>query len=140
MIDRRRFVAGTGAVLLAVPHAAEGAAGRETPEIGVLWHAGNAEEEEGPYLRALLEGFKGLGYVEGRNIAFEHRFPNESPEQFRRMAAELVSLRVDVLVSVGSVAPTYAKDATTTIPVVFMLEPTLLVSTWWTACRGRVEM
>jgi len=120
VIVRRTFLAGTGAVLLAAPLAAEGQPAAKLPRIGVLWHAGNAEEE-GPYLRALLEGFKSLGYVEGRNIAFEHRFPNESPEQFRRMAAELVSLRVDVLVSVGSVAPTYAKDATTTIPVVFML-------------------
>ncbi len=120
VINRRTFLAGTGAVLVAAPLAAEAQQAGKLPRIGVLWHAGNAEEE-GPYFSALLEGFKGLGYVEGRNIAFEHRFPNEMPERFKRMAAELVLLRVDVLVCVGSVAPTYAKNATTTIPVVFML-------------------
>jgi len=39
----------------------------------------------------LLEGFKKLGYVEGKNIRLEHRFPNETPERFKRRAAELVS-------------------------------------------------
>ena len=40
------------------------------PTVGVLWHAANAEEE-GPYFRALLEGFRELGYVDGLNIKFE---------------------------------------------------------------------
>jgi hypothetical protein len=78
VIDRRTFLAGTGTVLLAAPFAAEAQPAGKLPRIGVLWHAANAEEE-GPYLRALLEGFRSVGYVEGRNIAFEHRFPNEIP-------------------------------------------------------------
>jgi hypothetical protein len=51
---------------------------RRVPRVGVLWHAGNAEEE-GAYVTALLQGFKDIGYAEGNNIAFEHRFPNETP-------------------------------------------------------------
>jgi putative ABC transport system substrate-binding protein len=90
------------------------------PTVGVLWHAASAEEE-GPYFRALIEGLRALGHAEGRNIKFEHRFPNEMPERFKSMAAELVSLNVDVLASVGNVAAPYAKNATTTIPIVFML-------------------
>jgi putative ABC transport system substrate-binding protein len=90
------------------------------PTVGVLWHAASAEEE-GPYFTALIEGFRALGYVDGRNIKFEHRFPNEMPERFTSMAAELVSLNVDVLVSVGNAAAPYAKNATATIPIVFTL-------------------
>jgi len=68
---------------------------------------------------ALVEGFRELGYIDGQNIVLEHRFPSEMPERFRSMAAELVSLNVDVLVSSGNTTP-YAKNATATIPLVFM--------------------
>ncbi len=77
------------------------------PRIGVLWHAGSAEEE-GSYYTALRQGFRDLGYVEGRNINFDHRFPNEMPERFRSMVAELVALKVDVLVTVGTQTAPYA--------------------------------
>ena len=92
------------------------------PRIGVLWHAGSAEEE-GAYYTGLRQGFQDLGYVEGRNIRFEHRFPNEMPERFRSMMAELVALKVDVLVTVGTQTAPYARDATTSIPVVFIFVP-----------------
>ena len=85
------------------------------PRIGVLWHAGSAEEE-GRYFTGFIEGLRDLGYSDGLNIILEHRFPNEMPDRFRKMAAELVSMNVDVLVSVGSQTAFYAKDATTTIP------------------------
>ena len=117
-IGRREFI--TLIVAAAWPLAARAQQTRTVPIVGVLWHAGSAEEE-GPYFRALLQGFRDLGYIDGRNIKLEHRFPNETPERFRSMAAELVFLNVDVLVSVGNVASPYAKDATTTIPVVFTL-------------------
>src|SRR5262245_49118406 len=72
------------------------------PTIGVLWHAGNGNEEQ-PYFDALMSGFRDLGYVEGRNIKFEHRFPNEIPERFQQMATELVSLNVTAIVTVGNI-------------------------------------
>ena len=68
-----------------------------------------------------MEGFRKLGYVDDR-IMLEHRFPNEIPELFTSMAAELVSLKCDVLVGVGAAAP-YAKKVTTTTPIVFMYVP-----------------
>jgi ABC-type uncharacterized transport system substrate-binding protein len=92
-----------------------------TPKIGVLFHAGSAEEE-GPYFAAVIDGFKALGYVEGRNVIFEHRFPNEILERFRSMAAELVS-KVDVLIAVGDRAAVIAKEASSTIPIVFVIVP-----------------
>jgi putative ABC transport system substrate-binding protein len=95
--------------------------GGRIPRVGYLWHAGN-EKEEHPYFGALLEGFARLGYVDGRNIKLEHRFPNETPERFRSMAAELVSLNVDVLMG-GATSTAYLRDATTKIPIVFMFIP-----------------
>jgi putative ABC transport system substrate-binding protein len=95
-------------------------ASQQETAIGVLWHAKNAEDE-GPYFQALVEGFVALGYVDGNNITLHHRFPNETPELFKRMAADLVALNIDVLVSVGNVASPYARDATAAIPVVFIL-------------------
>jgi putative tryptophan/tyrosine transport system substrate-binding protein len=71
----------------------------------------------------IVDGLRGLGYLDGINIILEHRFPNEMPDRFRNMAAELVSLNVDVLVSVGSQTAFYAKDATRTIPIVFIFVP-----------------
>ena len=92
------------------------------PKIGVLWHAGNAKEE-GPLFTALVEGFRNLGYVEGRNIVLEHRFPNETPERFRSMAADLVSLNVDALVGAGIQAASALREATKTTPIIFMFLP-----------------
>src|SRR5215204_4658512 len=71
----------------------------------------------------MVQGFRDLGYEHGRNIILEHRFPNESPERFRSMADELVALKVDVLVAVGTNTAPYAREATSTIPVVFLFVP-----------------
>jgi putative ABC transport system substrate-binding protein len=116
---RREVVAGVGSALL-LPFAAHAQQRAATARIGVLWHAGSAEEE-GSNFRALIKGFNDLGYDEGRNLKLEHRFPNEMPERFRSMAAELVASNVDVLVVVGNNAAPYAKNATSKIPVVFTL-------------------
>ena len=121
-IGRRNFLATLGSAAAAWPLAARAQQAARIPRVGVLWHAGSAEEE-GSNFRALVKGFADLGYVEGRSIVLEHRFPNERSDQFRSMAAELVASRVDVLVSVGANAAPYAKEATTTIPVVFALVP-----------------
>jgi putative ABC transport system substrate-binding protein len=92
------------------------------PKVGVLWHAGSAEEE-GRYFTGMVEGFRALGYEPGRNIILEHRFPNETPNLFRSMADELVTLNVDVLVAVGTQTAPYARRATSTIPIVFLFVP-----------------
>jgi putative ABC transport system substrate-binding protein len=60
---------------------------QEVARIGVLWHAGSAEEEA-VFLRPLVEGIANtkLGYVEGQNVTFGHRFPAEQPERFTTRA------------------------------------------------------
>jgi ABC-type uncharacterized transport system substrate-binding protein len=119
-IDRREFIVVLGGTFFVWPLAARAQA--RIPRVGVLWHAGSAEEE-GRYFTGFIEGLRDLGYTDGFNIILEHRFPNEMPDRFRKMAAELVSMNVDVLVSVSSQTAFYAKDATTTIPIVFIFVP-----------------
>src|ERR1043166_5832198 len=119
-MKRREFVMLFGGLIASRSSAVLGQSAKRISKIGVLWHAGSAEQEA-PYFQALVEGMKGLGYVEGQNIRYEHRFPNEIPERFRSMVAELVASRIDVLVAVGGNAAPYAMAATTTIPVVFTL-------------------
>jgi len=90
----------------------------QMPRIGVLWHAGSADEES-IYLAAFRQGLADVGYVEDRNIIAEHRFPAEKPERFQSMAAELVELKMDVLVAPGQPSALALQRATTTIPIVF---------------------
>ena len=118
---RRDFFRLVGGALVAAPSIAYARTPNEIPTVAHLWHAGSAREET-PYYEALVEGFSRLGYVDGRNFRLLHRFPNEDPERFKSMAAELVTMNVDVLMG-GSVASTYLRDATETIPIVFMFLP-----------------
>ncbi|MSP38596.1 MAG: hypothetical protein EXR70_08915, partial [Deltaproteobacteria bacterium] len=63
---------------------------------------------------------RALGYIEGKNIAFEYRFPEEGKlDQLPAVAEELVRLKVDVIVATGAPAALAAKNATKTIPIVF---------------------
>jgi len=120
MRSRREFITLLGGAA-AWPLAARAQQAGKIPTVGYLWHAGSPEEEV-PYFGALQEGFARLGYIEGRNIKLEHRFPNEIPERFKSMAAELVALNVDVLMG-GAIASSYLRDATAKIPIVFMFVP-----------------
>jgi len=115
---RREFITLFGGAMAALPTIARAQQAGKIPTVAYLWHAGSADEEE-PYFGTLREGFAKLGYMDGRNIKLIHRFPNEKPERFRSMAAELVSMNVDVLMGGGIAAP-YLKQATTKIPIVFM--------------------
>jgi putative ABC transport system substrate-binding protein len=121
-IRRREVITFLGGAVAAWPHIVQAQRPKGISRIGILWHAANAEEE-GPYLEAVRQGFRDLGYVEGRTITIENRFPNEEPEKFRKMANELVSLSPDVLLAAGASASIAAKNATGTIPVVFMAVP-----------------
>jgi putative tryptophan/tyrosine transport system substrate-binding protein len=119
-MKRRDFISLIGGAA-AWPLAARAQQGGKIPTVGYLWHAGSPEEEA-PYFGAVRDGFAKLGYVEGQNLKLEHRFPNEMPERFKSMAAELVALNVDVLMS-GSIGSLYLRDATAKIPIVFWAVP-----------------
>ena len=125
MHNRRKlvFALGAGALTASLPHLKDHAQpNRKLPRVGILWHAASASEE-GPYFDALIQGFKELGYVDGQNIVLDHRYANEEPEKFRSMAAELVALKPGVILAAGGPASVAAKNATTTIPIVFAVVP-----------------
>ena len=73
-----------------------------------------------PVDEAFRQGLRDLGYVEGQNIVIEYRYADFQPDRASALAAELVCLEVDVIVSTGGSTPALAaKRATTTIPIVF---------------------
>src|SRR4029077_1858881 len=90
--------------------------------IGVLWHAGSAEEEA-IYLGALRDGLTAGGWFEGKDYILENRFPAEQHERFFTLADELAAQKVDLLVAVTRIAALAAQRATKTIPIVFVVVP-----------------
>jgi len=129
MINRRKIIValGAGAVARPIEIFAQGSAktaqpAAAIPKIGVLWHAAS-EVEEAKFLAEVRRGLRDLGYVEGKNITLENRYPAEQPERFKSYAAELANLNVDVLVAVTSPAAMAAAQATSSIPVVILLVP-----------------
>ena len=117
-MDRRAFLAGTGSVLLAAPLAAEGQQAAKIARIGYLATGGAAT----PRLReAFRQGLRDLGYVEGRNVVIEYRDAEGKLERLPALAAELVALKVDVIVAAAGTPPALAaQEATGTLPIVFI--------------------
>jgi putative ABC transport system substrate-binding protein len=97
---------------------AVGARAQAMPRIAYL----SSADLPASYFDALLEGLRGRGFIEGQNLVIERRFA-QTPDEFDAAARELVRLRVDVIVTTGSVPTRAAKDATATaeprIPIVF---------------------
>jgi putative tryptophan/tyrosine transport system substrate-binding protein len=120
-MKRRQFIKLIGGATAAWPLAAHAQqSSNKIPVVGVLWHAGSAEEEN-VYLSVLVKAFNDLGYVEGKNIHLDHRFPAEKPERFRVLAQELVDEKPDVIIAVTNLGAVEVKRATSTIPIVFVL-------------------
>ena len=119
-MDRRTFLGTVGIALLTAPLPVEAQQGAKIYRLGVLWHA-ESREAEGPIFEAFIAGLRERGYVEGRNISFEHRFPAEMPERFRSMARELAALKPDLLVGVSPPSAIALKNTGTSIPIVFTI-------------------
>jgi putative tryptophan/tyrosine transport system substrate-binding protein len=120
VIDRRTFLAGTGAVLLAAPLAAEGQQAGKVYRVGILSPArrpSSADPGTGTP-NSVPMALRELGYVEGQNLVVERRFAEGKIDRLSGLARDLVGLRVDVIVAVSAGAVQAAKEATTTIPIV----------------------
>src|SRR5215217_8173780 len=85
------------------------------PVIGFL--AAGSRESRAPLIAGFLLGLQDLGYEDGRNIALEYRFA-ERNDRLPDVAAELVDLKVDIILASGTTATAAAKQVTTTIPIV----------------------
>jgi putative tryptophan/tyrosine transport system substrate-binding protein len=116
-MDRRTFVTTFTAGLLVAPLASF-AQQAKVWRIGFLVASSRAALDDGRY-EAFLQGMKELGYVEGKNLAIEWRFGDGNYERLPALAAELVRLKVDLIVAAPSPAIRAAQQATTTIPIVF---------------------
>src|SRR6266852_4193561 len=101
----------------AVPLAVQAQQAGKVPRIGVL-QAGLPSSGTSPVADAFLEGLRDLGYVEGRNVFIEHRWAEERLDRLPDLAADLVRVKVDVIVAGGIAATRAAKQATATIPIV----------------------
>jgi putative ABC transport system substrate-binding protein len=108
------------AVLLALCLPASAQQTKKLPRIGFL-SSGAASNPTS--LVAFRQGLRELGYVEGKNIIFEYPMAGESFTRAPARAAELVRLKVDVIVTNGATNTRAAKEATTTIPIVMLQDP-----------------
>jgi len=117
-MDRRTFIGSLAGGLLAVPLAARA----QKPAIPVIGYLSPTYPEPSwPPVAGFRMGLNAAGYVEGRNVAIEFRSAEDHYDRLSALAAELVSLRIAILVtSGGRVSALAAKAATSTIPIVFM--------------------
>jgi putative ABC transport system substrate-binding protein len=104
-------------VLLAFGVIADAQQPKKVPRIGVLVSASASASVS--RIHAFRQGLHALGYIEGKNIIIEYRYAEGNPNRLQELVAELVRLKVDVIVTDTSRAIDAAKNATKTIPVVF---------------------
>ena len=118
MIPRRRFVV-AAAVVLAAPLVAEAQRAGKSPRIGVLVPAEPASLSE-PNIAAFRQALHNLGYVDGQNCIVEYRYAHGVTERYKDLVLELIRVSVDIMVIGSGLAAIAAKNATQTIPIVFV--------------------
>lgn len=101
----------------AVPIASKAQPSGKVYRIGFLWENPTVFPDA---MQAFRKGLRDLGYEEGRNVAIEFRWAEGKPERMRELAEELVRLKVDVIIAPSSVYTGAAKQATATIPIIFL--------------------
>ena len=111
-MDRRALFRLLGIGVLAAPVAAGAQQAGKAYRVGVLGAI------DSPPWEAFRQGLRELGYVEGRNLFLEQRFSGGRNERLQELAAELVRLQVDIIMTGGTEAPQAAKAVTRSIPIV----------------------
>jgi putative ABC transport system substrate-binding protein len=115
-MDRRTFIGAAAANLVAVSLAAIAQPTEKVHRIGYL-SLGDAPV---PLPEWDPEPLRNLGWIEGKNLVFEYRYAGDKAELLKRFAAELVQLKVEIIVTGGTDAAVAAKEATTRIPIVML--------------------
>ena len=119
-LDRRTFVCALTGGLLAVPLAGEAQQGDKAHRIGILGNVPISDPGGARLWGAFADGLRDLGYVDGRNIRIEHLSSEGRYERLPALAADLVRLKVDVIVAPAAQNVLAAKQATGTIPIVMV--------------------
>jgi putative tryptophan/tyrosine transport system substrate-binding protein len=105
--------------LLPWPHPAQAQQPKKVTRIGYLSNTDSAREST--RAEAIRLALRELGYIEGQNIAIEYRYAEGKPDRYPELAAELVHLKVDIIVVAGGSGPVRAtQNATKTIPIVMV--------------------
>ena len=113
------------ALLITLSFAADAQQMKKVPRIGYLAN-GDPASESGR-AEAIRLALRELGHIEGQNIAIEYRYAEGKPDRYAELAAELVRLKVDIIVVAGGSAPVRAvKNATKTIPIIIMVLESIL--------------
>jgi putative ABC transport system substrate-binding protein len=120
-VKRRKFITLLGGAA-AWPLAARAQSPAKVRRLGVL-SQGSASAHPTPLFQAFRQSLRELGWVEGQNLTIEWRFSEGSDEPLPRLAAELVRLSIDIIVATPARPALAAKEATSTIPVVFLQVP-----------------
>jgi putative ABC transport system substrate-binding protein len=115
---RRQILVALAWNALAIPLSLLAQQGRKSYRIGFLSSEAASDPSQAARLEALRSGLRDLGYVEGRNVGIESRWAEARYERLGELAAELVALKVDAIVTAGTKATLAAARATTSIPIV----------------------
>ena len=115
-MDRRTFIC-TFAGGLVIARSAAGA--QQAAMVARIGYLGTNRAVASRHVDAFLQGLRDLGYVEGRNLVIEYRDAEGKLERLPTLAAELVALKVDVIVAATTPGALAAKQATKTIPIIF---------------------
>jgi putative ABC transport system substrate-binding protein len=118
-MNRRTFLAGTGAVLLAAPLAAEAQQSGKVYRIGILGEKAS-DPTEARLWQAFRRALQELGWNEGKNILIEDRWVEGNYARIPQLAADLIRLKVELIVTRGSTYVEGVKKATSSIPIVFI--------------------
>jgi putative ABC transport system substrate-binding protein len=103
-------------LILTIIHLAEAQQAKKVPRIGYLTAASASAMV--PRANAFRQGLRELGYVEGKNILIEYQYADGKLDRLPALAAELVRLNIDIIVSGGPAATRPAREATSTIPII----------------------
>ena len=116
MNQRRKLIVALGASALAAPFRIRAQPVKKSVVVGFLGVEDQPSAE--PALAAFTQGLQELGYVDGKNLTLQLRFADGKLERVPGLATELVSLKVDIIVSFGTVTTIALQKATSTIPIV----------------------
>src|SRR5215470_4018232 len=117
-VERRTFMAMVAGGFVAAPLAAYAQQAGKVPRIGFL--SLTFPSDRPPLLDAFRQRLHELGWVEGQNIVIDYRYAEGRVDRLPDLAAELVRLKVDLIVSEGTQGVTAARNATETIPIVMI--------------------